>query len=83
MRWIVLAIQESGQAEDAVAGGTTGIAAKGDGKQFQRAFLSFESESANSPKDLAFTERCREDGIRQGNRIRGPERRESVLSIDT
>ena len=32
--WIVLAIQESGQAEDAVAIGTSGIAAKGNRKQF-------------------------------------------------
>jgi hypothetical protein len=39
MRRIVLAIQESGQAEDAVAVGTSGIATKGNGKQFQRAFF--------------------------------------------
>src|ERR1700734_1012435 len=78
---IVLAIQESRQSEDAVAVGTSGIAAKGNGKQLQGAFLLFESESVNSPEDLVFTERCREDFIRRGNRIGGPERIEAALSI--
>ena len=41
----------------------------------------FESEAVNSPKDLVFTERCREDCIRRGNRIGGPERSEASLSI--
>ena len=81
IRGIVLAIEESGQAENPVAVGTSGIAAKGNGKQFQGAFLLFESEAVNSPKDLVFTERCREDCIRRGNRIGGPERSEAGLSI--
>jgi hypothetical protein len=43
IRRIVLAIQESRQAKHAVAVRAGGIAAKGDGKQFQGAFLLFES----------------------------------------
>ncbi len=81
IRRIVLAIQESGEAENPVAVGASGIAAKGNGKQFQRAFLLFESEAFNSPEDLILTERCREDRIRRGNRIRGPERSEAGLAI--
>src|ERR1017187_3620404 len=76
IRRIVLAIQESGQSEDAVAVSTSGIAAKGDGKQFQGAFLLFESEAVHPPEDLVLTERRREDRIRRGNRIRDPERNE-------
>jgi hypothetical protein len=81
IRGIVLAIEESGQTENPVTVGTSGVAAKGNGKQFQGAFLLFESESVNSPKDLVFTERCREDCIRRGYRIGGPERSEVGLSI--
>ncbi len=57
-RRIVLAIQESRQAKHAVAIRTGGISAKGDRKQLQRAFLLFEREAVNPPKDLIFTERC-------------------------
>src|ERR1022692_4931332 len=74
IRRIVLAIEESRQSEDAVAVGTSGIAAKGNCKQFQGAFLLFESEAVNPPQDLIFTERCRKDYIRWGNSIRGPKR---------
>src|SRR5271155_130703 len=81
MRRIVLAIQESRQAENPIAVRAGGIAAKGNGKQFQGAFLLFESESVNSPKDLVLTERCREDRVRRGNCIGGAKRSEARLSI--
>src|SRR4029077_8508116 len=81
IRRIVLAIQESGKAENPIAVRAGGIAAKGNRKQFQRAFLLFKSEAVNSPEDLVLTERCREDCIRRGNRIRGAERSEAGLAI--
>jgi hypothetical protein len=58
-----------------------GIAAKGNGKQFQGAFLLFESETFHSPENLVFAEGCREDDIRRWNRIGRPERKEAGLSI--
>src|SRR4029077_14768780 len=81
IRRIVLAIQESGKAENAIAVRASGIAAQGNRKQFQRAFLLFKTEAVNSPEDLVLTEGCREDRIRRGNRIRGAERSEAGLAI--
>src|ERR1700678_3150973 len=69
IRRIVLAIEESWQAKHAVAVRAGGIAAKGDGKQFQGAFLLFEAEAVNSPKDLVLTERCGDDCVRRGDGI--------------
>src|SRR5208282_3489390 len=74
-------MQETRQAKDAVTVGAGGIAAKGDRKQFQGAFLLFESEAVHSPEDLVFTERCREDCIWRGNRFGGPERSEMGLAV--
>src|SRR5208283_5981973 len=81
IRRIVLAIHESRQAENPVTVRASGIPAKGNRKQFQGAFVLFKSEAVNSPKDLILAERCREDSIRRGNRIRGAERSEAVLSV--
>ena len=81
MRRVVLAIKESGQAENPIAVRAGGIAAKGNGKQFQGAFLLLESETFHSPENLVLTEGCREDDIRRWNRIGRPERRDAVLSI--
>jgi hypothetical protein len=81
IRWIVLAIQESRQAEDAVAVCAGGIAAKGNREQFQGAFLLFESKAVNPPEDLVLTERSREDCVRWGNRIGSPERSEMGLPV--
>src|SRR5258708_40325497 len=81
IRGIVLAIQESRQAKDAVTVGAGGIAAKADRKQFQGAFLLFESEAVHSPEDLVFTERCREDCIWRRNRFGGPEQSEARVSL--
>jgi hypothetical protein len=46
IRRIVLAIPEPGHAKDPVAVGAGEISAKGNGKQFQGAFL-LESETVN------------------------------------
>src|SRR5208337_4489711 len=56
-------------------------AAKSNRKQFQGAFLLFESEAVNSPEDLVLTERCREDCIWRGNRVGGPERNKASLAV--
>ena len=50
MSWIVLAIQESGDAENPVAVGASGIAAKRDGEQLERLFLTHRVEAVDPPK---------------------------------
>jgi hypothetical protein len=80
-RRIVFAIEESRKAENPVAVRATEIAAKGDGQEFQGAFLLFESEAVNPPTDLVLTERCRKNRIWRGNSLGGPERTEAPLSI--
>ena len=77
-----LQFRSPGQAEKPVAVGASGIAAEGDRKQFQRAFLLLKSEAIHAPEDLIFAERCREDCVRRWNRIRGPERSETGLAVD-
>src|SRR5208282_2440624 len=81
IRRIVLAIQESRQAENPIAVRAGGIAAKRNRKQFQRAFLLFESKAIHAPENLVLAKRCGEDRIRRGNRIRGAERSEAGLAI--
>src|ERR1700678_481925 len=69
IRRIVLAIEESWKAKHAVAVRAGGIAAKGDGKQFQGAFLLFESEAIHAPENLVLAKRCGDDCVRCGNGI--------------
>ena len=81
MRRLVLESRESRQAKDAVAVGASGIAPEGDGKQLEGAFLLLEGIAVYAPKDLILAERCREDCVRRGNGIGGPERSEAGLAV--
>ena len=50
VRWIVLAIQETGDAEHPVAIGAGGIAAEGDGEPLERQFLLCKVEAFHRAK---------------------------------
>ena len=78
---IVLAIQESGDAEDPVAVGASGIAAEFDGEQLERLFLTLKVEAIDPPEHLVFAGRCREDRRRRWDGIGGPERSEPGVAI--
>jgi hypothetical protein len=81
MRRIILAILEPRDADNTVAVGTSGIAAEGERKNFQRTFLPLEIEAINPPEHLILTRRSRENDVRSGNGIAAPERREPGLTV--
>ncbi len=59
--WIVFAIEETGNAQDTVAIGASGIAAEGNGEQLERLFLTRKVEAFDPPKRLIFAGRCGEN----------------------
>src|ERR1700733_13637770 len=81
VRWIILAIQETGQPENAVAVGASGIAAEGDGEQLEGAFLRSEVEAFDSPKYLILSGGCGENDARSRHGIGDAEHGESCISV--
>jgi hypothetical protein len=61
MRESILAILETRYPDNTAAVGASGIAAEGDGKNFQGTFLPFEIEAINPPQHLILARRSREN----------------------
>ncbi len=81
MRGQILAIQESGDAEDAVAVGASGIAAEGDSEQLERGLLTFGVEAIDALEHLVLIGRCRQNRRGWRNGIGRPERSDAGRPI--
>ena len=81
VRGIILAISEAWHAENTIAVGAGGIAAEGEGQNFQCTFLPLEIEAIDPPEHLILTGRSRENDVRSGSGIGGPERCEPGLAV--
>jgi hypothetical protein len=77
----ILLIEETGDAEDAIAVRASGIAAKGNGEQLECRFLLLEIEAFDLPKSLVLAERCGEDRSRKRHGVGSAERGDPGLAI--
>ena len=78
---IVLPIEETGDAQDAVAIGAGGVAAEGNGEQLERLFLPRKVEPFDAPKYLILTGRRGENRGRWRHQFRCPERSETGIPV--